>query len=90
MKYDYIFYETDDSFDYGDFPGGTCYCIGQHGFSIDITTDNKVDINTLEPYGDYLYEMKEIKTHKQLKNYLLKHLHEAEDKASFNELIQII
>lgn len=92
MKYDFIFYETDESFDYGDFPGGTCFQIGYHGFSIDISDDNKVDINTLTPFGDYTCEMDKITTIDGLKTYLQNHVNEisVKNKPIFEKLLQRI
>lgn len=74
IRYDYIFYTTDESFDYGD---GTCYCIGEHGFSIEIDSDNNVFINSLEAYGDYA-EMNDITTLAELKQYLIEHKEESQ------------
>lgn len=35
MKLTYNFYTTDESFDFGDFPNGTCHQTAEHGFSIE-------------------------------------------------------
>lgn len=47
-------YTTDQSFDFGDFPNGTCYQEEHHGIEIDIN-DNKPDIKTLEGFGNFTY-----------------------------------
>lgn len=51
MKYEYIYYLEDRSFDYGDF---THYDIVKHGFSIEIN-NNTVNCNTIEGFGNYEY-----------------------------------
>lgn len=100
MKYDYIFYVTDESFDYGDFPGSSYYEKNNHGFSIDIDSNNVIDIASLTPFGDFYSEMKNIKTLEELKQYLeikLKEVKEWEIEESqftnleiFEELIKFL
>jgi hypothetical protein len=99
MKLDYNFYETDESFDFGDFPGGTFISTEKHGFSIEhVSKTNKLDINSLKAYGDY-EEMNNIKSLEELKEYILSHLDEVQDfdyesrytnREIFEELIEII
>ena len=99
MKLTYNFYTTDESFDFGDFPNGTCHQTAEHGFSIEHNgKTNDLDINSLNTYGDF-EEMNNIKTLGELKEYLLSHLDEVQDfdfeckytnKEVFEELIEII
>ena len=79
MKYDYIFYTTDGSFDYGDFPGGTYHCLDYHGFSIDMDERDWIDIASLEAYGDYCEMEDKCKSLEELKIYLINHLHEVRE-----------
>lgn len=99
MKLTYNFYETDESFDFGDFPNATCHQTVEHGFSINHDSKtNKLDINSLDAYGDF-EEMNKIKTLAELKDYILSHLDEVQDfdfeckytnKECFEELVEII
>lgn len=86
MRYEYNFYITDESFDYGDFPGATVTETVKHGFSVEIDSDNKVDINSLESYGDYSQLQNEIKTLQGLLDYIEAHLSEVEEHDE-NEII---
>lgn len=82
MKYttDYIFYRTDESFDYGDWSwGGTCYEYADHGFSIEMDTDDNIYIDTLEAYGDFTEMNDKCKTLEQLKQYILDHFNEIDN-----------
>lgn len=90
----YTFYETDESFDYGDWGLGchTHYVIAPHGFDIDVDKDDNVDINTLDAYGDYI-EMNEIKTLAELKKYIEAHIHEVQEdnnRECLEELVDFI
>lgn len=69
MKHDYIFYTTDDSFDYGD---RTWYETGYHGFCIDIDKNDNICMSSLKGYGEF-YDIEECKTYKDLYNYIDKH-----------------
>lgn len=53
MRAEYIFYVTDESFSYGDFPGSTIYETERHGFEVDIDSDNNIDISSIEFLGYY-------------------------------------
>lgn len=86
MRYEYNFYITDESFDYGDFPGATFRETVKHGFSIEINADNNVNINTLQSYGDYSSLQDEIKSLSELKDYIESHLSEIEEHDE-NEII---
>lgn len=68
MRYTFTYYETDVSFDYGDFPNSTCSGVEPSGFYIDIDKDDNVDITSLEGYGDFQNIEKKIKT---LEDFLL-------------------
>ena len=89
MKYEYIYYIEDTSFDYGDF---THYETSPHGFEIEIDCNNNVDISTLRGFGGY-YFMCEIKTLQELKNVLVSQMNEIEIQKNvelFEELIRFI
>ena len=47
-------YTIDTSFDFGDFPNGTCYQEEHHGVEIDIN-DSKPYIKSLEGFGNFAY-----------------------------------
>lgn len=78
MRYDFVFYVRDLSFDYGDFPGATYYDSEKHGFSINIDYNDNIDINSLEGFGDY-EEMSDIQSLSELKTYLFEHFDEIEE-----------
>lgn len=86
MIYDFIYYTTDESFDYGDFAGGTYHQVCLHGFSIELTKDDKPLIETLDGYGDFAVEINEIKTLKQLKDFILKNMNEIRDSGTKEEI----
>ena len=86
MRYEYNFYITDESFDYGDFPGATVTETVKHGFSIEINSDNKVDISSLESYNDYSEIQEKVKTLQELLDYIESHLEEIEEHDE-NEII---
>lgn len=52
MKTEYIFFKTDESFDYnGPFGTETHNCEGLHGFSIEFDKNDKPLIETIEGFG---------------------------------------
>ena len=61
MKYQYIYYSTDSSFDYGDFPGATCYQTDLHGFEIEIDINDIPHLDTLSGFGDFAVEVEDNK-----------------------------
>lgn len=67
MKYEYYYYTTDESFDYGD---GTCQETGYHGFEIDIDKDNNIDLSTLKGWGDFATEIEKVETLEDFKTFL--------------------
>ena len=69
----YIFYYTDESFDYGDYSGSTCYIYEPHGFEVAIE-DNKIDLSTLIGLGEFEDEVKEIKTLDDLNNFIIENI----------------
>lgn len=75
---EYIFYTTNESFDYGDFPGSTCICFEPHGFEVDIE-DGRVDLTTLQGFGDYGVEVEKVKTLIDLKEFIKKYKNEIYD-----------
>lgn len=93
MIYSYTFYETDESFDYGDwYAPCTCYAGLQHGFEIDVDKNDNVDIKTLHGYNDYS-EMNRIKTLPELKQYIVDHIHEVQEdnnRECLEELVDFI
>ena len=53
MNYDYVFYTTDESFDYPTGYGyATHYVEGKHGFSLSIDIDNYIDFSSFDAFGD--------------------------------------
>jgi hypothetical protein len=96
---EYIFYETDESFDYGDWSwGGTWEEHANHGFEIEIDND-KIDMSSFNAFGDYEEMNHKCKTLEDLKNYILEHYDEIQEfegfykysnKEVFNELLEII
>ena len=77
MRYEYIFYTTDESFDFWDFPGGTCNQTEYHGFTVDIDKENNIDISSLKWLGDY--SETQITTLQGLKEFIKTHLNEVEE-----------
>ena len=75
MIHKYIFYTTDESFDYGDFPNSTYYYECEHGFKIDI--DNPT-MDTFEAFGDYS-EMNKLKSLEEIKDYIIAHFKEVQE-----------
>lgn len=78
MKYDFIFYQTDCSFTYGDFPGATVQAHEDHGFSIEIDCNDNVNIKSIKSFGDYYRMASEIKTLNDLKRFVRKHIPDIE------------
>lgn len=70
MRYEYIFYSTDKSFDYGDFPNSTYTEFENTGFFIEIDKNDNVDISTLEGFGDFEGIEKQIKTAEDLIKFI--------------------
>lgn len=99
MKYEYILYERDVSFDYGDFLGATCSGIEKNGFSIDIDINDNVDIDSLEGFGDFQFLEKDIKTKQGLIDFINENEEYIEEinpgckytnKELFEELVEIL
>lgn len=97
MRAEYIFYVTDESFSYGDFPGSTVYQTERHGFEIDIDSDNNIDISSIEFFG--YYQDKKINSLYDLLDFVETHLIEVEEINEnatysnyeiFEELIELI
>lgn len=91
----YVFYKTDESFDYGDFPNSTYHCEAEHGFNIDI--DNP-SLETFEAFGDYA-DMNDLKSLAEIKDYIIAHLKEVQEfeeglfytnQDTFIELVEIL
>lgn len=93
MEYNYIYYRTDASFDYGDWPGAVCYQTDLHGFSIDLDNDDKPDFNSLEGFGEFS-DVNDLKSLEELKQYILDHMHlikeSGNDPECFLELVSFI
>lgn len=92
MRIEYILNKTDLSFDYGDFPGGTCVEYQYNGFNIDMDIKDVINIESLEPFGDCVEMMENIKTLKDLKRFLIENFEfiDDENKKVINELIYFL
>ena len=96
---EYIFYQTDCSFDY-DSPFGTAtyYDYANHGFEVDIDCNDNIDMDSFQAFGDYEEMNHKCKTLEDLKNYILEHYDEIQDvlniyhpnQEAFDELLEII
>ena len=98
---EYIFYQTDCSFDY-DSPFGTAtyYDYENHGFEVEIDHNDNIDMSTFQAFGDYEEMNHKCKTLEDLKNYILEHYNEIQDydelddycarSERFDELLDII
>lgn len=97
---EYIFYQTDESFDYGDWSwGGTCNEYANHGFEVEIDNNDNIDMSSFQAFGDYEEMNHKCKTLENLKNYILEHYNEIQEfdgfdrysnKEVFDELLDII
>lgn len=97
--FEYIFYQTDESFDYGDWSwGGTWNEYANHGFEVAIDINDNIDMSTFQAFGDYEEMNHKCKTLEDLKNYILEHYDEIQDYDGlcysnhelFDELLEII
>ena len=78
--FEYIFYQTDESFDYGDWSwGGTWNEYANHGFEVAIDINDNIDMTTFQAFGDYEEMNHKCKTLEDLKNYILEHYNEIQD-----------
>lgn len=97
MRYEFIYYSTDESFDYGDFPNSTYHCTGLHGFSIEITKDDIPLLDTIDGFGDFADVKDHAQNYKDFADYLKNSLgdiqREDENASSiecFEELIDFV
>ena len=91
MEIEFIYYESDESFDYGDFPGGTYAYFEPHGFKVEIDKNDNVLINTLVGLGDFYSEIKKIKTIDEFLKFLFeneKYITNPDDMAVYQEIIE--
>lgn len=88
MQIEYVLTKTDLSFDYSDYR--TCYEWQYNGFNIDIDVKGVINIESLEPFGDCVEMMENIKTLKDLKRFLTENFEFIENKKNINELIYLI
>lgn len=88
MQIEYVLTKTDLSFDYSDYR--TCYEWQYNGFNIDIDVKGVINIESLEPFGDCVEIMENIKTLKDLKRFLTENFEFIENKKNINELIYLI
>lgn len=88
MQIEYVLTKTDLSFDYGDYR--TCYEWQYNGFNIDIDVKGVINIESLEPFGDCVEMMENIKILKDLKRFLTENFEFIENKKNINELIYLI
>jgi hypothetical protein len=98
---EYIFYQTDCSFDY-DSPFGTAtyYDYENHGFELEIDSNDNINMSSFQAFGDYEEMNHKCKTLDDLKNYILEHYQEIQDyddlddycarSERFDELLDII
>ena len=85
MKKEFIINTTDLSFDYGDFPGGTYRDIQFNGFNLEVTND----VINIEPFGDCVEIMENVKTLNDLKQFLTEYKRFI-TKEVFTELLELI
>ena len=97
MRYEFIYYSTDESFDYGDFPNSTCHCTSLHGFSIEITKDDIPLLDTVDGFGDFADVKDHAQNYKDFADYLknsLDDIQREDENASslecFEELIDFV
>ena len=98
--FEYIFYQTDYSFDYnGPFGTSTYYDYDDHGFEIEIDINDNIDMSSFQAFGDYEEMNRRCKTLEDLKNYILEHYNEIQEydehlcypnQELFDELLEII
>lgn len=92
MELEYVFYTTDDSFDFGDC-GRTCQVLTKHGFTINVNSVDGLDIKTLKGFGDYYDIQKFCNQNLNLLKWIIIRdfdYIQDEEKAKFNELIEMI
>ena len=65
MKCNYVIYTTDDKYDVGG-----CCVPASHGFEIEIDDNDCIDINSLNGYGDFSYEISKIDNICQFKKFI--------------------
>lgn len=96
---EYLFYQTDYSFDYNSpFGTSTYYDYDNHGFEIEIDINDNIDMSSFQAFGDYEEMNRKCKTLEDLKNYILEHYNEIQEfegyrysnKEVFDELLDII
>ena len=99
--FEYIFYQTDCSFDY-DGPMGpeTFYDYENHGFELFIDKNNNIEMSLFEAFGDYEDMNEKCKTLEDLKSYIIEHYNEIQNydesdnyyarSDRFDELLDII
>ena len=95
---EYIFYQTDCSFDFdGPFGTETYHDYENHGFEVVIDINDNIDMNTFQAFGDYEEMNRKCKTLEDLKNYILEHYNEIQEfegfdrySNGFDELLDII
>lgn len=85
-------FTTDFSYDYGDFPGATYGYTQNNGFYIEIDKNDVINISSLEPFGDCVDVMQEVKTLKDLERFITDNYNVIydENKEVFNELLEFI
>lgn len=72
---EFYFNVVDNSFDFGDFNGGTYYDYNYNGFTIDIDYYENVDLSTLKGSGDFEGLESLCKAPEQLKAIILENKH---------------
>ena len=92
MELEYVFYTTDDSFDYGDC-GRTCQVFTKHGFTIEVNSVDGLDIKSLKGFNDYLEIQDYCQNLNDLKciiEHQFENIQEENDKEKFKELLEMI
>lgn len=98
---EYVFYQTDCSFDFdGPFGTETYHDYENHGFEIEIDSNDNIDMSSFQAFGDYEEMNHKCKTLEDLKNYILEHYNEIQEyeefdryysnQEVFDELLEII
>ena len=85
-RIEYIFYDTDASFDYlGPFGVETYHYVESHGFNIEMDVNDNINLNTIEGFGDFV-DIENCKTLESLYKYILDNLDNVQESEEDSEL----
>ena len=91
---EFLFNVVDNSFDYGDFNGGTYYSYDYNGFNVDIDYFENIDFSTLHGRGDFTGLEDDCRTLEQLKAFILDNLDSIDgtgsQRSEFDYLLHLI